>query len=109
MKIVVLNSDNRVLYMEEDSGNLEVKTNHVTYKGSRIFGLTSETATLYLNADNPEYLFATTEMVANVEVTTLDSFQHSKFLYDGANWSKNPDWVDPTVTVSLEANTAPEL
>jgi len=109
MKIVVLNSDNRVLYMDEDSGNLEVKTNYVTYKESRIFGLTSETVTLYSNVENPEYLFATTEMVANVEVTTLDTFEHSKFLYDGANWNKNPDWIDPTITVIVEANTAPEL
>jgi len=109
MKIVVLNSDNRVLYMDEDSGNLEVKTNYVTYKESRIFGLTSETVTLYSNVDNPEHLFATTEMVANVEVTTLDTFEHSKFLYDGANWSKNPDWIDPTITVIVEANTTPEL
>lgn len=95
MKIIVLNSDNRVLYMREDNETLDVKSDHVVLDDSRVFGLSSQNVSLYKNVENPETLF-TRETVdsSNNVITVQETFEHSKFLYDGVSWSLNQDWEE---------------
>jgi hypothetical protein len=103
MKIIVLNSDNRVLYMSEDDGILEVKSNHVVVDDSRVFGLSSQTVSLYENVENPEILFAKEVLdESNNAITVQETFEHSKFLYDGVSWSLNQDWEEFSANTVIE-------
>lgn len=78
MKTITFNTDNRSIILTDDQTDLVVKTNHVRKSVERIYGLTQDKVTLYENVTN-----------------TPEDWKPSKYLFDGTNWTENPNWVDP--------------
>lgn len=78
MKTITFNADNRSIILTDDQAELVVETNHVKNGVQRIYGLTEDKVTLHENVTN-----------------VPEDWSPSKYLFDGTNWTENPNWVDP--------------
>lgn len=77
MKTITLKADSRSILIAEDTDVLTVENNHVKRNEERIYGIGADTVTLHTGVTAPE------------------DWSSSKYFFDGATWTLNPDWVDP--------------
>lgn len=81
MKTIVQNSSNLSKYLLEDDVTVTVSSDDITVGDPPRFivaDLNSENATVHENVTNAP-----------------SDWRGNKYLFDGSEWSQNPNWVDP--------------
>jgi len=77
MITATLKNNNLSVFRAEDGDVVSLELDHIKRNEEYIYGLPEDEVTLYLNVGEPE------------------DWSSGKYFFDGVNWSRNPDWIDP--------------
>ena len=77
MQTITFNETNISPYIFEDEHNLVATDTEITCPHFIIGDMNATNATIYTGVTSPE------------------DWQGCKYLFDGTNWTLNPDWTDP--------------